>query len=451
MVNAGDDTLDGGSGKDTLRGGDDDDILKGGADVDLLYGDSGDDTLDGGSGIDYLDGGGQTANGGDFVSFASQGGKLQLNLKEVDGSGYSQALLDNVGDDYLKDIENITATNQSDTVIGNTSINTIVALNGDDTITGDGGDDYLDGGEGDDVFKAGIYNTLNNSLETGDDGADTIDGGTGTESIGDTVDYSAISQSINVTLNGSTNTTVTVDGYANDTIKNIENVTGSQADDIIHGDLNKNTLKGDAGDDTLYGGKGDDVLDGGTHTTADTADYTLANSAIEVDMSLATKQVLNDGDTGADTLIDIERVMGSVHNDKMTGSDSLDDTFIGNDGYDKFVGSQGDDTYYSYLIGDNDDGDYSRIDYSSSIVGKIKVDLSDTTNGYAEAFKLNSAIPSEVDFANADSIDKLHGIVNVIGTQSNDTITGDSSGNKLEGAGGDDIIEGKFRCRFLRR
>ncbi|MGB5867199.1 MAG: hypothetical protein WBG69_04915, partial [Arcobacteraceae bacterium] len=444
--NAGNDTLDGGAGKDTLRGGADDDILKGGSDVDSLFGDDGDDTLDGGTGIDYLDGGSQTNGGGDFVSFSSQAEKLQLNLKEVDGSGYSQALLDNIGDDYLKDIENITATNQSDTIVGNASINTIVALNGDDTITGDGGDDHLFGGEGDDVFKAGIYDAINNTLGAGDDGADTIDGGTGTESVGDTVDYSTISKSINVTLAGSADTdaTVTITDYTNDTIRNIENVTGSQVNDIINGNIENNTLKGEAGDDTLYGAGGDDVLDGGDNI--DTADYSSANTAITVDMSITAGEVVDDGDTGTDNLIAIEKIIGSTKDDKFTGSDSLNDTFIGNDGYDKFYGSKGNDTYYSYLETNNDDGDYSKVDYSGSTLGKIKVDLGQTTSDgtidYSTVYKLYNSAPTALDFTNPDNTDRLYGISNVTGTTYNDTITGNAQGNKLEGDGGDDIITG---------
>ena len=50
---------------------------------------------------------------------------------------------------------------------------------------------------------------------------------------------------------------------ANDTITNIENVTGSRADDLIRGNGDANTLKGGKGDDYLAGRGGDDVLNGG--------------------------------------------------------------------------------------------------------------------------------------------------------------------------------------------
>ena len=52
-----------------------------------------------------------------------------------------------------------------------------------------------------------------------------------------------------VTLNGATNATVTVGGVAEDTIRNIENVTGGSGDDTLTGDGLANVLSGGAGND----------------------------------------------------------------------------------------------------------------------------------------------------------------------------------------------------------
>jgi len=433
--NEGKDTLLGKAGEDTLRGGDNDDILKGGDDVDYLYGDDGDDTLDGGEGIDYLDGGTHTDGIGDFVSFSSESTKsLDLNLKEVDGSGYAQAKLDNVGDDYLKDIENITATNQNDTIVGNSSINTIVGLNGDDIITGDGGADILDGGKGDDIFKAGIYNTTTNLLEDGDDGADVIDGGTDSETNGDTVDYSVISKSINVTLadDADTDATVNITDYDNDTIRNIENITGSKVDDIISGNKEDNTLKGDAGDDTLYGAGGDDVLDGGDHTLGDTADYTLANTAITVDMSNTAWEVSDDGDSGKDNLIDIERIIGSTNNDIMSGSTSSasSDTFYGGAGSDTISGGLGADELKGYGLSTGTDSDLDTVSYSYvGSADEVTVDLSTGTG----------VVTVGADISDSDT---LSGFENVIGGAGADNITGSDVANIIQGGDSNDTITG---------
>ena len=61
-------------------------------------------------------------------------------------------------------------------------------------------------------------------------------------------------------------------GAGNDTLTNIENLTGSGHNDTLTGDAGANILAGGAGDDTLSGGAGNDTLDGGDGT--DTAHYT---------------------------------------------------------------------------------------------------------------------------------------------------------------------------------
>lgn len=52
----------------------------------------------------------------------------------------------------------------------------------------------------------------------------------------DTIDFSALSGAVNVTLNGSSNGTATEAGIGTDTLINIENVKGGTGDDTIIGD-----------------------------------------------------------------------------------------------------------------------------------------------------------------------------------------------------------------------
>lgn len=118
---------------------------------------------------------------------------------------------------------------------------------GRDTLLGGAGNDVLDGGADNDLLRGGLDQ-------------DILDGGTGS----DTADYSDKTTAVNVTLNESTNTTVTVNGAAEDTIKNIENVTGGSGADQLTGDALANTLMGGGGVDNLNGGTGSDTLDGGT-------------------------------------------------------------------------------------------------------------------------------------------------------------------------------------------
>jgi Ca2+-binding RTX toxin-like protein len=66
-----------------------------------------------------------------------------------------------------------------------------------------------------------------------------------------------------VTLNGANDTIVSIDAAAEDTIRNVENVTGGTKSDNLTGDGLANRLAGGAGDDTLNGAAGGDVLTGG--------------------------------------------------------------------------------------------------------------------------------------------------------------------------------------------
>ncbi|GKT33490.1 hypothetical protein ADUPG1_002512, partial [Aduncisulcus paluster] len=238
--------------------------LLGGTESDTLYGGAGDDNLSGGAGLDTIDGGEDGETDGDSIDYSDQTLKLDINLKKVgtDLADYSTATIGAVAADYLKDIENIKGGTNDDYIGGDDDKNTLQGSAGDDIIVGAGGDDVLLGGDGKDTFKAGLDNNVlagqDKVLEDGDDGADIIDGdgGVGSGVDTDTVDYSAISKSISVDLSdieADTYTTVTIDTYANDKIKNIENIIGSSANDTISGDNQNNILDGSLGDDTLSG------------------------------------------------------------------------------------------------------------------------------------------------------------------------------------------------------
>ena len=76
-------------------------------------------------------------------------------------------------------------------------------------------------------------------------------------------------------------------GAGNDTLVNIDNLIGSQYNDMLTGDVRANTLSGGDGSDTLYGGDGNDNLYGGTGNDAlygdngnDTLDGGLGNDVL---------------------------------------------------------------------------------------------------------------------------------------------------------------------------
>jgi Ca2+-binding RTX toxin-like protein len=101
---------------------------------------------------------------------------------------------------------------------------------------------------GDTLIGDGEYNKLE-----GGAGADYLDGGAGT----DTVLYTSSTSGVNVNLG----TGLGSGGEAaGDTLVSIENLAGSNYNDILTGDGNANHLQGGNGADTLYGMEGNDTL-----------------------------------------------------------------------------------------------------------------------------------------------------------------------------------------------
>ena len=107
---------------------------------------------------------------------------------------------------------------------------------------------------------------------------------------------------------------------------------------------NDDRLEGGAHDDTLDGGAGNDRLDGGSGT--DFASF--ASSTVGVVASLASPPA-------GDVYISIEGLVGSAHNDSLTGRSASGDILVGGDGDDTLDGAgggdvlrggQGSDTYY---------------------------------------------------------------------------------------------------------
>ncbi|MCA9245169.1 MAG: cadherin-like domain-containing protein, partial [Phycisphaerales bacterium] len=79
--------------------------------------------------------------------------------------------------------------------------------------------------------------------------------------------------------------------------------------DVLHGHGGDDQLFGGLGDDTLHGGAGDDLLHGGEGH--DTADYSDATGGVAVDLTTGHTT----GADGHDTLVSIEGVHGSNHDD----------------------------------------------------------------------------------------------------------------------------------------
>lgn len=210
------DRLEGGEGKDKLQGGDGDDHLLGGDD---------DDVLEGGKGFDRLDGGAGT----DTVSYANSVEGITVNLV--------------FNDETIINIENVIGSDRHDSIRGDSGENELYGRGGDDQINGGAGADRLFGEDGEDQLW-------------GLSGADRLDGGDGM----DIVVYWSSDAAVTVDLENGTGQGGHAEG---DVIVDVENLWGSDHNDVLSGDTGANRLYGGGGNDELQGNAGDDILEGG--------------------------------------------------------------------------------------------------------------------------------------------------------------------------------------------
>ncbi|WP_157220649.1 calcium-binding protein [Flavisphingomonas formosensis] len=276
---AGNDTLFGGGGVDMLNGGSGNDIVNGGAGNDKLYGSFGVDT----------------------VSYADAAGGITLNListtyQNTGGSGI----------DLVNSIENVVGSAFDDVLTGNQFSNIFTGGAGDDRLEGGLGNDFLYGGDGMDVASyaaaggavrvslaittaqstisagtdtlAGIENLIGgayddqltgdegNNMLTGNAGNDSLKGGLGDDVLNggagvDTASYAGTSSGVTIDL--SLTAAQDTHGAGVDTLLFVENVTGSDYDDVLTGSAQVNVMLGGKGNDIIDAGSSSDTVDGG--------------------------------------------------------------------------------------------------------------------------------------------------------------------------------------------
>ncbi len=336
-------------------------------------------------------------------------------------------------------------------LVGGFGADTLTGGDRNDTLHGNAGNDIIDGGAGHDTLGGGA----GNDDITGGTGTDTIDGAAG---VFDYARYSSRTGAVVVTLNGATAATVTIGGVAEDTIRNIEAVTGGNAGDTLTGDALANILEGRAGNDTLIGGgnndvltgdfgaetgvdiinggpgddiieggAGNDTIDGGTET--DTASYFFEDDAVVVTLNGATNARVFVGGVAEDTIRNIENLIGGRGNDILTG-DARPNIFNPQDGTDTVNGRAGNDDIFGGLGNDTFDGgtEVDTVDYRSA-PGAVVVSLNGAGN-------VRVSIGGVLD-------DTIRNIEGVLGGESNDNLGGDARANRLDGNGGRDTLNGR--------
>ena len=177
---------------------------------DTLTGDAGDNILEGGSGTDRLEGG----PGQDTAAYTTSGDRVVINLSAGSITGGDAS-----GDTFLS-IENLTGSGHNDSLTGDA---------GGNVLSGGAGADVLNGGPGLDTASylgsdTSVTVRLHSLLATGGDAEGDVFGATVT------VSY--------VQSDGTT---------ATEPLPDIENLAGSDYDDVLAGDRRDNALNGHAG------------------------------------------------------------------------------------------------------------------------------------------------------------------------------------------------------------
>jgi Ca2+-binding RTX toxin-like protein len=361
----------------------------------------------------------------------------------IGGSDTAETYYLGAGDDVY---DNVYTKNVVDTVYGEAGNDTMWTGGGDDVLSGGDGNDNLYGETGNDLIK-GDAGDDNIGGGDGDDriiggaGADTINGGAGN----DTADYSASSAGVNVNLETGIGKGGDAEG---DKLSGIENLIGSKFNDVLTGNGDVNMIDGGDGDDTItgghnndkmFGGAGNDTFivewsyhgdtyDGGSGIDTFNADIPVLGAYVqEIDLATGTNN-------WEDKFISIENLVGGANNDKFWGTDGENsfwgrggnDLLDGRGGNDKLFGEEGNDVIIGGAGADQIDGGNGSDTavYASSVQG-VNVNLTTGTGNGGDA-----------------EGDTLKGIENLIGSNFNDTLTGDAGGNTLDGGDGDDILSG---------
>jgi Ca2+-binding RTX toxin-like protein len=327
---------------------------------DTALGGAGDEIFATPSGSDFVDGG----QGSDTLILSTVGVDISFDLGNTGRQDVAGDLV------IARNMENLTTSDGNDNVRGTSSNNEIRTAGGDDTIQSLAGDDFIDSGDGND--------TVSYAGQT----AVTVDLG------------QVISQWTGI-------------GYQE--IRNVENVSGSSAADVLTGDFNDNVLLGGLGDDTLNGAEG-----------TDTADY-RGTGGVQVDLAAG----LVTGAHGSDSIANFEIVLTGDGNDLVELGQNAEQITTGK-GDDTIVAAAGEGTD---IVDGGDDQDLLSYDGSERFIAT----LVDAGVGTAQIVGADDAVLGTVELT---SIEHLRG------GRGNDELTGNSGDNSLDGGMGNDILAG---------
>ena len=472
--NYGDDIIDGGAGNDTLRGNSGNDTLIGGKGNDRLEGSYGDDTYiwNLGDGFDtiYDYNGGNTDNdtikfgeGISFedLSFERDGNSLiiYVNNDKTQGikikdyySSYSQVEKLEFADESVVETSTIAVTtDRSDAlaaqdITGTDNNDTLTGGNFGDTLTGNDGNDVIDGGAGNDTLKG---NSGNDTL-IGGKGNDRLEGSYGDDTyiwnLGDGFD------TIYDYNGGNTD---------NDTIKFGE---GISFEDLSF-ERDGNSLIIYVNNDKTQGIKIKDYYS--SYSQVEKLEF--ADGTIVETSSVSIVEPEEPSENAGQT------ISGTSDDDILIGSDG-DDTINAEDGYNDITGGKGNDiisagydrdTFY-YNLGDGYDkitdlGGRDQIIFGDGISKEnisfyrkndnLIISINDDFSQGIEIidfFRNNDNRIENIKFADNSTLRLTTGLIlktneldgSITGTVEDDTLIGNIGENNLNGSSGDDILNG---------
>ncbi|WP_162551116.1 calcium-binding protein [Paenibacillus tepidiphilus] len=336
----------------------------------------------------------------------------------------------------------------SDTLYGNSGTDRLSGGSGTDTLYGGLGDDVLDGGAGNDTLYGGDSNDTSYTRANGNDtylfgrgyGQDTVIDYDGTAGNADSIKFAAdvlpgevtvrrSGSNLELSING-TSDKLTVSSFfdtsgkyvvesvqfADGTVWNEAalraaalNVNGGEAANTLDGYETNDVLRGYGNDDTLSGSAGDDVLDGG------------------------------------------------AGNDTLYGGDRYDSSYTRTNGNDTYLFGRGygQDTITDY---DGTEGNADLIKFAADITpGDITIRRSSSSlelsiNGTSDKLTVSNFfdasgkyVVESVQFADGtvwDAAALRAAVLNVNGTEANESLTGYEMNDVLRGYGGDDTLSG---------
>jgi Ca2+-binding RTX toxin-like protein len=244
---AGADRLSGGTEQDLVAGMDGEDYLEGNGGSDVLTGGAGSDTLKGGAGDDDL-WGDATWSSIDPTWAAARTGSFKVDL------GFSYTNITGADISSNDAVDELYGGDGDDLLLGGGDDDLMFGEADRDTLLGQYGHDYLDGGVGDDHLRGDVKvgaliddpENLGHDVLIGGSGNDLLEGGFGDD----------------VIFGGNDNDVLQGDFNSKPEWAGDDHLDGGEGNDDLRGGRGRDTLIGGAGEDRLEGGQGDDRLEG---------------------------------------------------------------------------------------------------------------------------------------------------------------------------------------------